>query len=109
MFFSNVSFAICFAIIRTGITEVDKAVLSLKAQRRRLEDHRKQVLNQIDREQAIARQLVVSGHRDRALLALKKRRIQETSLEKLDVWLINVESTVRCLEINTLNAVDDGC
>jgi charged multivesicular body protein 6 len=80
------------------ITEVDRAVLSLKTQRRRLTDHRIRVITQVSREEAVARQLIGAGQRDRALLALKKRRIQQASLEKLDAWLINVESMVRGLE-----------
>lgn len=76
------------------ITESDKAVLSLRTQRRRLESHRERVLNQIEREKKTAKELVASGQRGRALLALKKKRIQEDSLKKLDGWLINVESMV---------------
>jgi len=52
-------------------------------------------MTQIDRENTVARELIAVGRKDRALLALKKRRIQETSLEKLDAWLLNVESVVR--------------
>ena len=79
---------------RLEITEVDRAVLSLKTQRRRLEDHRTRVTTQIERETLVARQLVASGHKDRAMLALKKKRLQETTLGKLDAFLLNVESMV---------------
>lgn len=73
---------------------MDRAVLSLKTQRRRLEDHRTRVMSQINREKVIARELVATGHKDRAILALKKKRLQETTLIKLDAWLLNVESMV---------------
>lgn len=73
---------------------MDRAVLSLKTQRRRLEDHRTRVTTQIERETLVARQLVASGHKDRAMLALKKKRLQETTLVKLDAFLLNVESMV---------------
>ena len=70
-------------------------MLTLKTQRRRLEDHQKRVMFQIDRESEVARHLVASGRKDRALLALKKRRLHQTTLGQLDAWLLNVESTVR--------------
>jgi charged multivesicular body protein 6 len=76
------------------ITEVDKAVLSLKTQRRRLEDHRTRVTAQIERETLVARQLVASGYKDRAMMALKKKKLQENTLVKLDTFLLNVESMV---------------
>ena len=76
------------------ITEADRAVLSLKTQRRRLEDQRARALAQMDREQEVARQLVAAGRKDRALLALKKRRLQQRQLEKLDAWVLNVEGMV---------------
>ena len=83
-----------FTPCRVEITDVDRAVLSLKTQRRRLEDHRTRVMSQITREKVIARELVAAGHKDRAVLALKKKRLQETTLVKLDAFLLNVESMV---------------
>ena len=83
-----------FIPCRVEITDVDRAVLSLKTQRRRLEDHRTRVMSQITREKVIARELVAAGHKDRAVLALKKKRLQETTLVKLDAFLLNVESMV---------------
>lgn len=71
-------------------------MLTLKTQRRRLEDQRTRATAQMDREQAVARQLVAAGRRDRAVLALKKRRLQELQLEKLDAWLLSVEGMVGC-------------
>lgn len=76
------------------ITDTDRAVLALKTQRRRLEDHKQRVVSQMDKEGLIARQLIASGNRDRALLALKKKRIQKNTLEKLETFLFNIESMV---------------
>lgn len=80
------------------ITEVDRAVLSLKTQRHRLEDHRTRVTAQIGRETLVARQLIASEHKDRALLALKKKKLQENTLLKLDAFLLNVESMLADVE-----------
>lgn len=82
------------------ITEIDRAVLSLKAQRRRLEDHKTRVETQVAREKEVARQLIASGHKDRAILALKKKRLQETTLTTLDAWLLNVESMLADVELS---------
>lgn len=109
---------------RLEINEVDRAVLSLKSQVRKLEQqrtrvstgqpmvqgncHRKQptttclhvccwpqIQAAIDREQQLARELVAAGRKDRALLALKKRKLQETQAASLDGLLLNVEQMVR--------------
>lgn len=69
-------------------------MLSLKSQRRRLEDHRTRVTVQIERETLVARQLITSGHKVRAMLALKKKKLQENTLKTLDAFLLNVESMV---------------
>lgn len=53
-----------------------------------------QVIASIDRENAVARELVAAGKKDRAMLALKKRQLHEQQLKKLDAWVLNVESTV---------------
>lgn len=79
---------------RLEVTETDKAVLALKSQRRRLLDQQKRAVAQIDRETEVARQLIASGHKDRARLALKKRHIQQQTVDKLDGLLLNVESMV---------------
>jgi Snf7 len=48
----------------------------------------------IRRENAVAKDLVAAGRRDRALLALKKRQLHEQQLLQLDAWLLNVEAAV---------------
>jgi len=49
----------------------------------------------VDRELAVAKELVADHKRDRALLALKRRRLHEQRLASLDAWLLNVEQLVR--------------
>lgn len=80
------------------INEVDRAVLSLKSQVRKLEQQRTRIQAAIDREHQLARELVAAGRKDRALLALKKRKLQETQAASLDGLLLNVEQMLANIE-----------
>ena len=51
----------------------------------------KQVEDLIARELAIARELIAAKRRERALLALKKKKLREGQLEQIDAYLLNVE------------------
>ncbi|KAL6773737.1 VPS20 [Auxenochlorella protothecoides x Auxenochlorella symbiontica] len=80
------------------ITDVDRAILSLKTQRRKLDDQRKRTDTLIEREAVVARTLVAQGKRDRALLALRKKRLHGQQLEFLDKLVLNVEETLANVE-----------
>lgn len=56
-----------------------------------------QVEAAIEREVAVARELVAAKKKERALLALKKKRLHENQLDQIDAWLLNVESMVSLL------------
>ncbi|EYU34253.1 hypothetical protein MIMGU_mgv1a026215mg, partial [Erythranthe guttata] len=73
------------------ITEVDKAILSLKTQRRKLGQYQQQLEVVIEAEKQAAKDLLREKRKDRALLALKKKKLQEDLLKQVDGWLINVE------------------
>jgi charged multivesicular body protein 6 len=80
------------------ITEADKAVLSLKTQRRKLTAYQAQLEASMCRDTETAKQLLASGRRDRALLALRKRASTQQVLARVDGWLLKVEQTLCSLD-----------
>ncbi|XP_075503838.1 vacuolar protein sorting-associated protein 20 homolog 1-like [Primulina tabacum] len=81
------------------ITEVDRAILSLKTQRRKLAQYQQQLDNVIEAEKQAAKDLLRDKKKDRALLALKKKKVQEELLKQVDAWLINVEQQLADVEL----------
>uniref|UniRef100_A0A6M2EAJ5 Uncharacterized protein n=1 Tax=Populus davidiana TaxID=266767 RepID=A0A6M2EAJ5_9ROSI len=81
------------------ITDVDRAILSLKTQRRKLAQYQQQLEAVIEAEKQAAKDLIREKRKDRALLALKKKKTQEELLKRVDTWLINVEQQLADIEL----------
>ncbi|KAG2327040.1 hypothetical protein Bca52824_009768 [Brassica carinata] len=83
------------------ITEVDRAILSLKTQRRKLGQYQQQLEKVIEAEKQAARDLIREHRKERALLALRKKRTQEELLKQVDQWVINVEQQLADIELTS--------
>ncbi|XP_060074799.1 charged multivesicular body protein 6-A-like [Ylistrum balloti] len=86
------------------VTEQDKAVLQLKQQRDKLKQYQKKIFVQIEKDRQVAKQLLHEGKKSKAKLMLRKKRFQESLLEKTDGQLENIEQMVHDLEFAQIEA-----
>ncbi|XP_060950777.1 charged multivesicular body protein 6 [Limanda limanda] len=82
----------------TRVTEQDKAILKLKQQRDKLRQYQKKINLQLEKERALAKQLLRDGKKDKALLLLKKKRYQDKLLDQTENQISNLERLVQDLE-----------
>jgi hypothetical protein len=54
-----------------------------------------QIEKRIDQNMVVARELIAQHRNDRALLALKKKKLKEAQLRSINAWLLNLEDVVR--------------
>ena len=59
---------------KSRITEQDRAVLGLKQQRDKLNQYKKRIEGNLDRERQVAKELLKHNKRDKARALLKKKR-----------------------------------
>ncbi|XP_076008060.1 charged multivesicular body protein 6 [Genypterus blacodes] len=83
---------------RSRVTEQDKAVLQLKQQRDKLQQYRKRINLQLEKERVLAKQLLKDGKKEKALLLLKKKRYRDQLLGKTEAQMDNLERMVQDLE-----------
>lgn len=81
------------------VTDVDRAILTLKTQRRKLAQYQQQLDAVIEAEKQAAKDLIREKKKDRAMLALKKKKAQEELLKKVDAWVMNVEQQLADIEL----------
>ncbi|KAJ1813899.1 Vacuolar protein sorting-associated protein 20, partial [Coemansia sp. RSA 2598] len=85
---------------RNRITDQDKAILDMKVQRDKLKMYQKKVQVVLDREDALARSLLLKGDKKRALLALRRRKYQEQMIQKTDDQLFNLQNLMETIEFS---------
>lgn len=74
-----------------SLSYIDRAILDLKNQRDKLQQYRKRITNLTDRETEIAKECLARNDRKRALLALRRKKYQESLLDKTDGQLGQLE------------------
>ncbi|XP_049716653.1 charged multivesicular body protein 6 isoform X1 [Elephas maximus indicus] len=87
---------------QSRVTEQDKAILQLKQQRDKLRQYQKRITQQLERERAIARQLLRDGKKERAKLLLKKKRYREQLLDKTENQITSLERMVQSIEFTQI-------
>ncbi|KAF8922701.1 Snf7 family [Mucidula mucida] len=95
------------------ISKQDEAILTLKIQRDKLRSYQKQIQVVLDRENVIAKQHLASGQKDRALIALRRRKYQQSLLVKTDTQLETLEQLVSTIEyslveISVMHGISQG-
>ncbi|KAI0721343.1 Snf7 family [Cerioporus squamosus] len=79
------------------VTKQDRAILE---SRDKVRQYQKKIQVVLDREHEIAKQQLAAGNKDRALIALRKRKYQEGLLAKTDAQLENLEKLVSTIEFS---------
>ncbi|XP_035220001.1 charged multivesicular body protein 6-A-like [Stegodyphus dumicola] len=82
----------------TRVSEQDKAVLQLKQQRDKLKQYQKRLLNTLESERKLAKQLLQDGRKEKAKFLLRKKRFMEQMLTKADAQLLNLEQMAHDIE-----------
>ncbi|KAL4946231.1 Snf7-domain-containing protein [Aspergillus oleicola] len=80
------------------ISSQDRAILDMKNQRDRLHQYQKRITVLTDRETAIAKECLARDDRKRALLALRRKKYQESLLAKTDAQLAQLEQLTSQVE-----------
>ncbi|KAK0651467.1 Snf7 family [Cercophora newfieldiana] len=80
------------------VTAQDKAILDLKTQRDKLHQYQRRITTLTDRETAIAKQMLLQNDKKRALLALRRKKYQESLLAKTDAQLEQLEKLTSSVE-----------
>ncbi|KAH6604925.1 snf7 family [Trichoderma cornu-damae] len=86
---------------QSKITDQDKdsrAVLDMKIQRDRLHQYQRRIGVLTDKETEIAKQMLARGDKKRALLALRRKKYQESLLTKTDAQLEQLEKLTASVE-----------
>ena len=77
-----------------------RAILDMKNQRDKLHQYQKRITVITDRERAVAKECLARGDKSKALLALRRRKFQESLLAKTDAQLETLEQLTANVEFS---------
>ncbi|KAK5094748.1 Vacuolar protein sorting-associated protein 20 [Exophiala xenobiotica] len=80
------------------ISAQDRAILDMKNQRDKLRQYQKKVTVITNREKEIARECLAKGEKEKALLALRRKKYQESLLSQTDAQLEQLEKLTSNVE-----------
>ncbi|KAI9819410.1 MAG: Vacuolar protein sorting-associated protein 20 [Thelocarpon impressellum] len=80
------------------ISAQDKAILDMKNQRDKLHQYQRKITVLTSRETSIAKQLLAQNNKQGALLALRRKKYQESLLAKTDAQLEQLEKLTASVE-----------
>jgi len=80
------------------ISAQDRAILDMKIQRDKLRQYQKRITTVTDRETEVARECLRSGNKSKALLALRRKKYQQSLLAKTDQQLAQLEALTSDVE-----------
>jgi charged multivesicular body protein 6 len=75
-----------------------RAILDLKLQRDKLHQYQRRITVLTDKETSIAKQMLAANDKKRALLALRRKKYQESLLQQTDAQLEQLEALMRNVE-----------
>ncbi|GAA5858758.1 hypothetical protein JCM1840_006544 [Sporobolomyces johnsonii] len=82
------------------ITPQDRSILDLKLQRDKLKQYQKRIEVVLNREREIAAESLRAGNKQRALIALRQKKYQETLLWQTDAQLETLQKLVQSIEFS---------
>ncbi|KAG0274670.1 Vacuolar protein sorting-associated protein 20 [Linnemannia exigua] len=80
------------------ITPHDRAILDLKVQRDKLRQYNKRLEGVVEKELKLAKGHLAKGEKQRALLALRRKKFQESLLEKTVLQMTNLDELTMSIE-----------
>ncbi|TVY91510.1 Charged multivesicular body protein [Lachnellula willkommii] len=81
-----------------SIANPSRAILDMKNQRDKLHQYQRRITVLTDREKSIAKEMLAEGNKDKALLALRRKKYQESLLAKTDAQLEQLEKLTSSVE-----------
>ena len=94
-------FKLCAANL-PGLSLGNRTILEMKIQRDKIKQYLKRIQAILDRENEIAGECLRKGDKDRARLALRRRKYQEQLLKKADEQLERLEELTSVVEFSLI-------